>query len=84
MESDGESRFAEGLNRLRFAEQARASGNDDLPAAVRIDRVRDQAVDRRRRAAIEPVRQHRVDDRAFQNAMQRAGIVDRIRVPRTL
>ena len=54
------------------------AGNEDLPAAMRIDRIRDQAVDRRRRTAIEPVRQYRIDDRAFQHAMQRAGIVDRI------
>jgi hypothetical protein len=51
---------------------------------MRIDRIGDQAVDRRCRTAIEPVRQYRIDDRAFQNSMQRARIVDRIRMPRTL
>ena len=80
MESHGESGFTECLNRPRFAQQARTSGYDDLPTAMRIDRIRDQAVDRRRRTAIEPVRQYRIDDRAFQNSMQRAGIVDRIRM----
>ena len=46
---------------------------NELPAAMRIDRVRDQAVDGRRRTAIEPVRQDRIDERAFQNSMERAG-----------
>jgi hypothetical protein len=81
MESHGESRFTECLNRLRFAQQAGTTGYDDLPAAMRIDRIGDQAVDRRRRTAIESVRQYRIDDRAFQNSMQRAGIVDRIGMP---
>jgi hypothetical protein len=84
MESHGESGFTECLNRLRFAQQASTPGYDYLAAAMRIDRIGDQAVDRRCHTAIEPVRQYRIDDRAFQNSMQRAGIVDRICMPRTL
>src|SRR4029077_10203690 len=81
MESHGESGFTEGLNRLRFAQQAGTPGYDYLAAAMRIDRIGDQAVDRCRRTAIETVRQYRIDDRAFQNSMQRAGVVDRIGMP---
>ena len=84
MESHGESGFTECLNRLRFAQQAGTSRYDDLPAAMRIDRIGDQAVNRRRRTAIQPVRQYRIDDCAFQNSMQRTGIVDRIGMPRPL
>jgi hypothetical protein len=84
MERHGESGLTECLNRLRFAQQTGTSGYNDLPAAMRIDRVGDQAVDRRRRTSIESVRQYRIDDRAFENSMQRAGIVDRIRTRRVL
>ena len=76
MESHGQARLAERLHRLRLAEQACAGGNQHVLPAVRVERVRDQAVHRCRGAAIESIRQHRVDDRALEDAMQRTGGAD--------
>ncbi len=84
MERDRESSLAEGLNRFRFAQQTGAGGYQYLTAAVRIHGVGDEAVDWRRGPAIEPVRQHGIDDRALENSMQRTGVVDRIGMRWTL
>ena len=72
VERHGQAGFAERLHRPRLAEHARAGRNQHVLPAVRVDRVRDQAVHRRGRAAVEAVRQHRVDDGALEHAMQRA------------
>ena len=47
VERDGEARLAERLHRRRLAEHARAGRNQDVLPAVRVHRVRDQAVDGR-------------------------------------
>ena len=80
MEGHGQPCLAERLHRLWSRRDTRTRRNDDLLAAVRIDRVRDQAVHRCGAAAVEPIGQHRVDDRAFEDSMQRTGGTDRIRV----
>ena len=72
MERDGQPRLAERLNRLRLAQHARAGGNQHVLSAVRVDRIRHEAVDRRGVLAVEPIGQHRVDQRAFEDAVQRA------------
>ena len=72
MECHGESRFAERLHRAGFAEDARARGNQHVQAAVRVNRVRDEAVDRRRRASVESIGQGGIDHGAFEDAVQLA------------
>ena len=62
MKSHCESRLAEGLNRSRLAEDARARRNQDMLSAVGEDRICDQAIDRRRFASVQPVGQDRVDN----------------------
>ena len=41
-------------------------------SAVRVDRVGHETADRRGGAAIQAIREHRVDQCAFEHAMQRA------------
>ena len=84
MEGHRESRLTKGLNRLRFTQQAGACRYDDLLAPVRIHRVGHEAIDWRRGTPIEAIRQHGVDDRSLENSMERAGIVDGIRMCGTL
>ena len=62
VEGHGEPRLAERLDGLRFAENPRAGGNQHLPSRVRVERVRHEAVHRRGARAIQPIRQHGVDD----------------------
>ena len=82
IECDGEPRLAEALDRLRFAQHARAGRNQHVLSVVRVDGIGDETVDRRGRTAVQAVRQHRVDDRAFQDAMQRTRGRDRSGVRR--
>ena len=82
MEGHGKPRFAERLDGLRFAENPRAGGNQHLPSRVRVERVRHEAVHRRGARAIQSIRQHGVDDGAFEHAMQRSRGADRWRLVR--
>src|SRR4051812_42352708 len=77
MEGDGEPGLAERLYSFRVAEHARARRDHDVSPAVREHRVRHQTIDRRRAPAVEPVRQDRVDDRAFDDAVKRTRGTDR-------
>ena len=73
----GQPRFAEALDRLRFAEQTSAGGNHDVLPTVRIQRVRDQAVHGGRGAPIESIRQNGINERSFEDPVQRPGGADR-------
>ena len=76
MEGHRKPCLAKRLNRLGFAENPRARGDEHLPSGVRVQRVRHEAVHRRRACAIQPIREDRVDDRAFEHPMQRARCAD--------
>ena len=83
MESDGKPRLSERLDRLGLAEDAGASRDQTtmLPT-VGVKRIRHEAVDRRRDTAIQAICENRVDDRAFEDAMERASGADRLRLSR--
>ena len=66
----GEARLAQGLHRCGLAEHPSARRNQDVLAAVRVDRVGDQTVDGCGRRAVETIRQHGVDERAFEQPVQ--------------
>ena len=72
VEGDGQSRLTERLHRTRFAEDTCSSGDQHVLSAVRVHRVRDEAVHRRRRAAVETIGQDGVDHGAFKDAVQRS------------
>jgi len=71
MERDGEPRLPERLHRPRLAQHPRAARNEHVLPAVGVDRVGDEAVDGGRGGAVEAIREHRVDDRPFQDAVER-------------
>ena len=84
MESDCETRLTECLNWLRFAQQAGAGWYDNLAAAMRIDRVGDQAVggaeDQREeeQAAIDSAHCERAVDCLVDRSIRRAVLHARI------
>ena len=83
MEGHGKPRLAKGLDRLRFAENPRACGDQHLPSRVRVERIRHEAVHRRGAGAIQPIRQNGVDNGSFEHAMQRSRCADRRRLVRS-
>ena len=73
MKGHCESRLAEGLNGARLAKDACARRNQDMLPAVGEHRVRDQAIDWRRSASVQPVCQDRIDDGSLEKRVQRSG-----------
>ena len=73
VKSDSQARLSQGLNGSCLAQNACTRRNDDLLAAVRVDRVRDQAVHRGDTVAVQPIRQNGINHRSFQNRVQWAG-----------
>jgi hypothetical protein len=79
MKRHGEPRFAQCLNGSGFSENACAGRNQNVLTAVRVHGVRDEAIDWRGSAAIEPVGQNRVDDGSLEERMERPGRADCLR-----
>src|SRR5258707_14389118 len=82
MECDGKPRLSERLDRLGLTEDAGASRDQHMLPTVGVQRVRHEAVDRRRDTAIQAICESRVDDRAFEDAMERASGADWLRLSR--
>src|SRR4051812_22294677 len=70
MKRDRQPRLPQRLYWSRLAEHPRAGRDENLVPAVRVDRVSDQAIERRGSTSIEAICEYRVDDRSFKDAVK--------------
>ena len=69
MERNSQPRFSERLNRTSLTEHARSGGYQHVLTAVRVHRVRHEAIHWSRTAPVEAVRQDGVDHGAFKETV---------------